>query len=231
MEKITGIYKITNPQGKIYIGQSININRRWYAYQNLERKSMGLKLYNSLNKYGPENHIFEIIKVCKVAELREQETYYKQLYDSVLTGLNTKPVDDRYGPHSQATKELISKKCKDAAKKRIYTEEWKANMKQKKTGHPCYKSKERSQKIGAAHKGKAVPKEVKDKIYTESWRVKNKEAHKHQMKQVAQIDKTGKVVAVWESITEAKTQTGIKGINNVLTGLAKTAGSYTWRVI
>lgn len=31
------------------------------------------------------------------------------------------------------------------------------------------------------------------------------------------------------SITEAKVQTGIKGINNVLIGRAKTAGGYIWQ--
>jgi hypothetical protein len=32
---IVGIYKITSPSGKVYIGQSINIERRIKEYKNL----------------------------------------------------------------------------------------------------------------------------------------------------------------------------------------------------
>ena len=32
---ICGIYKITSPSGKIYIGQSINIKSRWKYYEKL----------------------------------------------------------------------------------------------------------------------------------------------------------------------------------------------------
>lgn len=33
----------------------------------------------------------------------------------------------------------------------------------------------------------------------------------------------------YKSITEARNMTGIKGIKNVVTGLAKTAGGFIWR--
>lgn len=55
-----GIYKITNPNGKIYIGQSTNIDKRFYRYKRLECKGQ-IKLYNSLKKYGWDAHIIEII--------------------------------------------------------------------------------------------------------------------------------------------------------------------------
>lgn len=32
-----GIYKITNPNGKVYIGQSIDLERRLYYYKNLKQ--------------------------------------------------------------------------------------------------------------------------------------------------------------------------------------------------
>ncbi len=31
--KISGIYKITNPNGRVYIGKSINIHKRWMKYK------------------------------------------------------------------------------------------------------------------------------------------------------------------------------------------------------
>ena len=47
----SGIYKITNPKNKVYIGQSKDIIKRWYYYKTLHCKSQ-IKLYNSLLKYG-----------------------------------------------------------------------------------------------------------------------------------------------------------------------------------
>ena len=36
-----GIYKITSPTRKIYIGQSINIEKRQSQYRNLNKKGIG----------------------------------------------------------------------------------------------------------------------------------------------------------------------------------------------
>jgi group I intron endonuclease len=229
MKKIIGIYKLTNPVGKIYIGQSIDIHKRWYAYNRLIRTSMGLKLFNSLKKYSPENHTFEIIEECIVDELIIKETFYKKMYNCVENGLNSKYEDDRSGPHTQETKHLISKKCLEAAKIRVYTDEWRINMKQKKTGHICYKSEERSRKIGLAHKGKIVSNETKARLYTEQWKEKNIQSHKFQEKKVSQFTLNGDFVKLWDSINIAKKTTGIGGINNALTGRAKTAGNFIWK--
>jgi len=57
-----GIYKIINPFGKIYIGQSVNIEKRFKTYKALSKNVIGqTKLYRSLKKYGAENHKFEIL--------------------------------------------------------------------------------------------------------------------------------------------------------------------------
>ena len=74
-----GIYKIISPTNKIYIGQSIDIERRKKEYKKLKCKKQS-KLYNSLKKYGWENHIFEIIEECNIFDLLEKETYWKHHY-------------------------------------------------------------------------------------------------------------------------------------------------------
>lgn len=58
--KIVGIYKIVSPSGKVYIGQSGDIDKRFKTYSNLQCKGQTL-LYKSFIKYGVENHQFEII--------------------------------------------------------------------------------------------------------------------------------------------------------------------------
>ena len=60
MDTQIGIYKITSPNNKIYIGQSVDIYKRWNYHKKLYSNDSP-KLYYSLKKYGSENHIFEIV--------------------------------------------------------------------------------------------------------------------------------------------------------------------------
>jgi group I intron endonuclease len=77
---IIGIYKITSPSGKIYIGQSQNIlSNRLNHYIN-GNCSTQTKLYNSLQKYSFENHIFEIIEECSLEQLNDKEIYWGLFY-------------------------------------------------------------------------------------------------------------------------------------------------------
>jgi group I intron endonuclease len=81
------IYRITSPSGRIYIGKSKNVKNRWADYKRLHCKSQ-TKLYNSFNKYGVENHIFEVIDEVPLEESNTSECYYISLYDSCKNGLN-----------------------------------------------------------------------------------------------------------------------------------------------
>jgi len=54
-----GIYKITNPDNKVYVGQSKNIHSRFKDYKKVNYNQR--KVYESILKYGIENHKFEII--------------------------------------------------------------------------------------------------------------------------------------------------------------------------
>lgn len=82
-EKICGIYKITNKVNlKVYVGQSIDILRRW-----CEHKKIGAKynraiypIYAAICKYGIDNFDFEIVEICDVKDLNDKEKYWiKQL--------------------------------------------------------------------------------------------------------------------------------------------------------
>ena len=83
-----GIYKITSPSGKVYIGQSRDIERRFLQYKNKHCK-LQVRLYNSFNKYGVKNHTFEIIEECEITNLNEREYYWQIKYDVLgSNGLN-----------------------------------------------------------------------------------------------------------------------------------------------
>ena len=125
-----GIYKITSPSNKIYIGQSINIESRFNNYKNLRCKNQK-RLYYSLKKHGVEKHKFEIIAECSIDNLNNIERYYQDLYSSTgKKGLNcllTKSFD-KSGRHSEATI------LKFKEKRRYFSEETRLKMSQSQKG-------------------------------------------------------------------------------------------------
>ena len=83
METVCGIYKITSPSGKIYIGSSKNIKKRWQSYSDKNCKGQP-KLCKSFKKYGKENHIREIIEFLPNRQslyTRESEIVNKELIE------------------------------------------------------------------------------------------------------------------------------------------------------
>lgn len=82
-----GIYKITNPKGEAYIGQSKNAIKRikdhQYGYFRKNRK-----FNKSVLEYGWDNHLCEILCECEIKDLLKLEEFYIKLFDSVNNGLN-----------------------------------------------------------------------------------------------------------------------------------------------
>jgi group I intron endonuclease len=111
--KICGIYKITNQFNKVYIGQSIDIQKRFKVYKRFSCKNQ-TKLYNSLKKYGVENHTFEIIEECIFEKLSNQERYWQEFYNVVDKGLNCHFTNDSNSPkkYSKETCKKISNALK-----------------------------------------------------------------------------------------------------------------------
>lgn len=61
-----GIYCVTSPSGKVYVGQSWHLSYRIKGYRKHKRGTVGYqrRLSYSFNKYGVESHTFEIIYRC-----------------------------------------------------------------------------------------------------------------------------------------------------------------------
>jgi group I intron endonuclease len=73
-----GIYKITSPTGKIYIGQSWDIAQRWRFHKN-ENRFYG-PLQKSFKKYGYGKHCFEIIHELPTDVEQKVIDAYERLY-------------------------------------------------------------------------------------------------------------------------------------------------------
>lgn len=83
-----GIYKITNQvNGKVYIGQSVDIQRRWKEHRirpfNSNSEQYNCPLYRSIRKYGIENFNFIVLEECSINDLNEKEQFYIKKYNSI----------------------------------------------------------------------------------------------------------------------------------------------------
>ena len=193
LSKISGIYKITSPSGKVYIGQSIDLQKRLNDYQKYNKTGAQIRLKASFDKYGVENHIFEIIEECPIEMLNQKERYWQEFY-SVLeeNGLNCKytSTTDKSGKLSEQTKNKISNSL--IGKKR---------------------TEEQKQKMSNSQKGKKQSKETVEKRaskireYMKSKDYKDKFRNNEQI--VYQYSKDLKFIIEWKSVREASRQLNI----------------------
>ena len=86
VKKVRGIYKVTNKiNGKVYIGQSVDIGRRWRTHMTAKDD---IYFHKAIQKYGVENFEWEVIEKCKKKDLDERESYWIEYYDSFNKGYN-----------------------------------------------------------------------------------------------------------------------------------------------
>ena len=143
-----GIYKITNKiNGKVYIGQSIDIDTRWRQHCNAKDD---FSIHRAIQKYGPENFNFEVLLECPAEMLNNWERDMIALYDCMYPyGYNLTEGGEGY----QCSEETRLK-MSEAKKGHIVSEETRhkisESMKEKKH-QPL--SIEHKRKISEAHKG------------------------------------------------------------------------------
>lgn len=221
-----GIYKITSPSNKVYVGQSINMESRKSQYRRLKCKRQP-KIYNSLKKYGWEQHKFEIIEKCSVELLDEREIFWKHHYMS--------RVDHNW-------EMVLFCELKDAHTGGERSEDTKKKMSESHRGKKH--SEETKIKIGKAHKGKITSPETKDKM-------KKSQIGKHNIKKSqetkAKIEKAmtlkrGKPVVcynldgtkhrIFSSLNKASREMGVSLSSITLCCQGKkykSVGGYIWR--
>ena len=176
-----GIYKITNPIGESYIGQAVDIEKRWKQHRQ-EGRWFICKLYSSFREYGVDNHTWEVQKQCLTEDLNRLENHYQVKFDTVENGLNHyyQETDEKPKILSEETKRRMS----EARRGKKLSEETKRKMSEAQKGNTNAKgnkgrklSEEHKRKISEAHKGKKngpPSEETKSKI-SEARRRREKE--------------------------------------------------------
>lgn len=112
-----GIYSILNKQnGKIYIGQSINLKKRINKHLNqlLNNKHENKHLQRSFNKYGEKNFEFNIIEHCQIKDLNKNERWWISFFKSNSNqfGYNKQSGGNSNYKRNNEIKQKISKSLK-----------------------------------------------------------------------------------------------------------------------
>jgi group I intron endonuclease len=234
---VIGIYKITNPNGKIYIGQSVDIERRWYHYNKKDIRNQPL-LNRSITKYGVENHKFEIVEECNIEQLNEREIYWTYYYNAIHPyGLVL-----RIGGRSGHLSEEMKRKIGNGNKGKIVSDDTKQKISLSKMGNQyrlnTLHTKETKQKMSKSHIGKKDSEKTKQnksqsakgRVKTAEWRQNISNSHPTK-KPVEQYNLEGVKINEYISINEAARQTGIRvaDISACCNGKQKTAFGFIWK--
>ena len=212
-----GIYMIQNlVNGKIYIGQSVDIERRWGEHKTRLRgnqSSSNEHLQRAWNKYGEDNFEFTVICKCDESQLNTKEIeYISKLktydpdfgYNKTYGGEGCRPTEETRRKQSEAQKgenhPMFGKH---------HSEETKRKQSEARKGKYCGKnnpmygkhhSEETKERISEAKKGRPSPN--KGRTFSEEHKIKLSIP-------VVQVDpSTAKVVNVWGSSMDAEREGG-----------------------
>jgi group I intron endonuclease len=80
----SGVYVIRCSNGKVYVGSSANIERRWREHRNLleKGKSPHRHLQSAWRKYGAANFEWGVLEFCETSHLLYREQVYLDLLRS-----------------------------------------------------------------------------------------------------------------------------------------------------
>ena len=121
---MVGIYMIRcKPNNKIYVGQSMNISKRWKQHR-IDLNGgyhTNEELQKDWNNYGEDNFEFKIVQKCKEEYLDELEIIHIEQFKAFEYGYNeTIGGKGSFGfKHSESTKDKMKKPKSEIARKHM----------------------------------------------------------------------------------------------------------------
>jgi group I intron endonuclease len=208
---IAGIYKIENLiNGKVYVGQSIHIFRRWR-----EEKQGNINEYvqSSFKKYGLENFSFEVLEEIRadtreelIDKLNQREIFYIKIFDCTNPD---KGYNLTFGGEGVVPTEEVRKRISIALKGK---------------NNPMF--------------GKHLSKEIREKLSLVSKRYWKEHPEKNPMKNPENVARVAaahfkKIICVETGIVYSSLSEAVKKLNlnqghlsDCLNGRRKTTGGY-----
>ena len=164
MNKISGVYKITNTvTGDFYIGSSKNVKDRWasHKWSSTWKKHPNSRMYQDMQKYCVDKFKFEIIE--ETTELKQREQYWMNLLKPKYNNYNAKGLDIE-------RRKRVSKEYSQSEKGKKVNNKYQQSEKGKevkKKAHKKYfqseKGKKTSKKYFQSEKGKKARKKTQKK--------------------------------------------------------------------
>ena len=103
MQKISGVYKITNTvTGDFYIGSSKDVKQRWAHHKIPSRwkQHPNNQMYLDMQKYGVDKFVFEVIAEVEAEKLKEAEQKFIETLKPTYNRCNAKGWDiERYNKY------------------------------------------------------------------------------------------------------------------------------------
>lgn len=210
----SGIYVIHTPENFIYVGQSIDLDRREKDYVNKSSRIKGQpKIYGSIDKFGWKGHTFTVLEHCEIGMLNERERYWQDEFECTnpLFGLNCmlQNANTKRRKFSDEYKKELSEKTKGENNPfygKTHSEETKQKLRENigvgenhryygVTGeeHPAFGYKfteEQREKVSRGLKGKPKSKDHIEKVRVANTGKKRSEEIKNKMKGRVVSDET-----------------------------------------
>ena len=92
-ESFSGIYKITGPDERIYIGKSTDIKSRWQQHCKSAFHTGTISwaaIHDAMEKQGIDNFTFEVIERVEKENLSAREKFWIEFYEADKYGFNMK---------------------------------------------------------------------------------------------------------------------------------------------
>ena len=132
MNKISGVYKITNTvTGDFYIGSSKDVKYRWMQHKcpSKWKQHSNSPMYQDMIKYGLDKFAFEILAEVEEDSLKEAEQEFIEKLQPTYNNYNAKGFDfERY----KKTQKEYNKEYEKTEKRKKYKKEYEKTEKRKK---------------------------------------------------------------------------------------------------
>ena len=238
---ICGIYLITNKiNGHMYVGQSIDIHRRWREHCALRDLDSSL-VEKAIAKYGEENFSFDIIITLEndteklndaerewiaILNTYEDKNHYNQTPGGDFNPMNVLEIAAKISGENNPTKNPeVRAKISEALKGKEVSEETKRKISEGNKGKKM--SEEARKKISKAHKGKKKSKEHRKKISEAHSGKKLSEETRKKMSEAKKGKKRSEEAR--KKISEAKNTTGYYRVGKKKTPTYRQRFAYYYR--
>lgn len=233
-----GVYKITNPNNKVYIGQTWQFNIRMAAYKrgNCHQQR---HLWNSIKIYGWDKHLVEMLFILENPsqdELNQLEQWYWRIHkNSGVAMLNIREPNGSKGMASEETKRLMSlsqQKCtaRDVKLYRYslngeFMDDWRNSI--KASEH----FKISPSKLSDCARGRCKSAAGFVWRYFKKYRIEAVDYQIGSPTKIIQYTKQLKFIKEWKSASQAQRDLDIakSDICRSVSGERKTAGGFIWR--